>query len=60
MKNGGIVKKPFFTGLGIGTTFYGFNKAYQWPVDLIERAENILEKGPTILNLPSGLPPIPR
>ena len=65
MKNG--IKKPFLpsrwpitvTGFVIGATFYGFNKAYQWPVNLNERAEQILENEPNILDLPSGLPPIP-
>jgi len=61
LKNG--IKKPFLTGFVIGATFgygaYGFNKAYQWPVDLNKRAEYILENEPNILDLPSGLPPIP-
>jgi len=57
LKNGAFIKKPIFTGFIIGATSYGYNRAYQWPVNLIERAENILENEPTILNLPSGLPP---
>merc|ERR1711917_28439 len=57
LKNG--IKKPFLTGFVIGATFYGFNKAYQWPVNLNKRAEYILENEPNILDLPSGLPPIP-
>ena len=60
LKNGGFIRKPILTGFVIGATFYGFNKAYQWPVNLNERAEYILENEPNILNLPSGLPPIPR
>lgn len=60
LKNGTFIKKPFgLTGLVIGATFYQFNRAYQRPVNLIERAEYILENEPNILDLPSGQPPIP-
>ena len=60
LKNGAFIRRPILTGFVIVATFYGFNKAYQWPVNLNERAEYILENEPNILNLPSGLPPIPR
>ena len=58
LKNGSVIKKPFLNGIVIASTCYGLNKAYQWPVNLINRAETILEKEPNILDLPSGIPPI--